>query len=169
MRILTVFLFSLLPSLVIAARAADLPDAPTKAAQLPDAPSTAASASAHDSANEQPDASTPATVVSNRSPVVFPKKISWPIVAACGTAAVFDAQMSHGYGVNHPNATENVDWLFGRKPSLARYYATFAVMDGTAVFLSYRLLHSHHKAARIIGWGIIGSMTAIHTIVMAGK
>jgi hypothetical protein len=125
--------------------------------------------------NGTASANTTAPSVTMASPshpnnVDFPKKVYWPLVAACGTAAVFDAQMSHGYLTRHPDQIESGSWLLGRRPSLGRYYATFAIMDGGVAVISYKLLHSRHKPLRVIGWGLLGGQTAIHTdddIVMA--
>ncbi len=97
------------------------------------------------------------------NPVLFRKNFFWPLVAACGTAAIFDAQMSHSHSVKYPNSTETSSWLLGQRPSLGRYYATFAVMDGGTAFASYKLLRSHRKTVRVIGWGILGGLAAIHT------
>jgi len=128
---------------LIPARADDLPNAPTKTTAPVDGPDLSRD-------------------VNHHSPVVFPRKIFWPLVAACGTAAVVDAQTSHAYIVSHPNATETGAWLLGRRPSLGRYYVTFAVMDGGAAIISYKLLHSRRKPLRVIGWSLLGGLTAIH-------
>jgi hypothetical protein len=93
-------------------------------------------------------------------------------VAACGTAAIFDAQMSHSYLVTHPATTENGSWLLGQRPSLGRYYAMFAVLDGGAAVISHKSVHSRRKPVRIVGWSILGGLTAIHTyddIVLAAR
>lgn len=89
---------------------------------LPDAPAHAGGASV------------PLTAATSLKPVpntvVFHRKIFWPLVAACGTAVVLDAQMSHNYETSHPNSLDSSAWLVGRRPSLGRYYATFIVLDG---------------------------------------
>ena len=139
------FLFTLL--CLTAARADDLPDAPSN--NPIDRPVTTTSI-----------ATTPST---EAKPVVFQKRAYWSLVAACGTAAIFDAQMSHADLVNHPDHIEAGSWLLGRRPSLGRYYAMFALLDGGTALVSYKLLHSRHKPVRIVGWGLLGGLTVIHT------
>lgn len=141
-----------LPALLVAlflltvAHAQNLPDAPTKAdGGAPASLST----------------TTPAT--NPRNPVVFHSQIFWPLVAACGTAAVFDAQMSRAYLVTHPTARERQSWLLGPRPGLGRYYLAFSVMDGGVAIVSYKLLHSRRKALRVIGWSMLGGLLYIHT------
>ena len=150
------FGFLLLFGFVIPTRADDLPNAPAR---------QGASASPSSTAGEMASAS-------QRETAIFPKKVFWPTVAALGTSAAFDAQMSRTYLVDHPNAHEAQSWLLGKRPSLGRYYATFAVMDGAAAVISYKLLHSHRKPVRVIGWSMIGSLTALHAyddIVLAAR
>lgn len=120
----------------------DLPEAPSSAAKVPV------------SASETPAGS--------QNNVVFHKKVFWSLVATCGTAAVYDAQMSHSYEATHPNSHEAASWLLGRRPSLGRYYATFAVMDGGAALISYKLLHARRKPLRVLGWSLLAGLTAIH-------
>jgi len=145
----------LLFSLFIPARADDLPDAPSTVNEH-----TAPAAVQLPSPTRSSDVAVPPN---RRTGVVFPKKVYWPLVAACGTAAIFDAQMSYSYEVSHPTSSDSGAWLVGKRPSLGRYYATFAVLDGGTVLISYKLLHSRRKAVRIIGWGLLGGVTAIHT------
>jgi hypothetical protein len=115
--------------------------------------------------NETPVATTPvATTPSTAAhPVVFNKRAYWSLVAACGTAAILDAQMSHADLVRHPTHFEAGSWLLGRRPSLGRYYAMFALLDGGTAVISYKLQHSRHKPLRIVGWSILGYLTAVHT------
>lgn len=143
----TVLTFLVAILCLTAARADDLPDAPSN------------------NPIERPVTTTPTAPKPSRvrSPVVFNKRAYWSLVAACGTAAVFDAQMSHTDLVNHPDHTENGSWLLGRRPSLSRYYAMFALMDGGTAVISYKLLHSRRRPLRIVGWGLLGGLTAIHT------
>jgi hypothetical protein len=144
-------------SLVMSARADDLPDAPSTAKRHPTLTAVGLPAAA----------SAPASQVTpnRRTSVVFPARVYWPLVAACGTAAIFDAQMSHSFLVSHPDTTENGSWLLGQRPSLGRYYAMFAVLDGGVAVISYKLVHSRRKPVRIVGWSILGGLTAIHTYV----
>jgi len=123
----------------------NLPDAPSKTNDAP-APLTAA---------------TSTESVSN--PVVFHKKIFWPLVGACATAGAFDVQMSYDYDQSHPTARETTSaWLVGRRPSLGRYYATIAVLDAGTALASYKLLHSRRKALRVVGWSMLGGLTYVY-------
>lgn len=100
---------------------------------------------------------------STHSRGMFRPNIFWPLVAACGSAAVVDGKMSRTYLDTHP-MSEEIDsaWLVGRRPSLGRYYATFVVLDGGGALISYKLLHSRRKAFRVVGWSILGGLTYIH-------
>jgi hypothetical protein len=115
-------------------------------AQLPDAPIPNPSPTAH------------------QDRVIFHKKIFWTMVAACGASAIADAQTSYSNEQRFPNGSESDDWLLGRRPSLGRYYATFALLDGAGSFLSYKLLHSRRKPLRVAGWGVLAGMTAAHAV-----
>lgn len=125
-------------------------------------------------ASAQGDDKTPlpdAPVVSSRpSPpaggpeiVVFPQKVFWSLVAVDAASAVADAQSSWNNLQQNPNLHENISWLLGRRPGLARYYLTFSAIDGASGFISFRLLHSQRKILRITGWGLLGGMIALHT------
>jgi hypothetical protein len=117
--------------------------------QLPDAPT----------ALEQPrPTSTPP-----QSAVVFHTKAFWTLVAVDAASAVADAQTSWHNEQKYSNSYEQNSWLYGRRPSLGRYYATFAVIDGGGALLSYHLLHSRHKLARCAGWALLGGLVAQHT------
>jgi hypothetical protein len=142
MQVKAILAFLLTMFSLTAARAQDLPDAPSN----------------------NPRTTTPvsSTRSSEPKPVVFNKQAYWSLVAACGTAAIFDAQMSHADLVNHPNHIEAGSWLLGSRPSLGRYYAMFALLDGGTAAISYKLLHSRRKPVRIIGWGLLGGLTVIH-------
>jgi len=94
--------------------------------------------------------------------VIFHRKIFWPLVAALAASAVVDAQTSYSNELQYPNGHENSSWLLGRKPSLGRYYATFALIDGGGTFLSFKLLHSRHKPSRVAGWGVLAALTGEH-------
>ena len=125
---------------------------------------TAASAvHAQNAGTELPDAPVPnpAPVV-RQDTVIFHNRIFWPLVAAVASSAIADAQTSYSNELRYPNGHENSSWLLGRKPSLGRYYATFAVIDGSATFLSYKLLHSRHKPLRVVGWGVLFVLTGDH-------
>jgi hypothetical protein len=106
------------------------------------------------------------------NPVAFNTTAYWFLVASGGAAAIADAQMSHAYLATHPGSREASSWLLGQRPSLARYYITFAMVDGGTALISYKLLHCRRKPVRIIGWCLLGGLTAIHThddILMAGR
>jgi hypothetical protein len=96
--------------------------------------------------------STPTQRVEQPAPV-FHKKIFWALAGADAASAVADAQTSWHNEKMYPNSVEQNSWLYGRRPSLARYYGTFAAIDGGNALLSYRFLHSRHKAVRLLGWG----------------
>jgi hypothetical protein len=94
--------------------------------------------------------------------VIFHDRIFWPLAAALAASAIADAQTSYSNELRYPTGHERNSWLLGRKPSLGRYYATFAVMDGGGSFVSYKLLHSHHKPLRAVGWGMLAALTGNH-------
>ena len=125
---------------------------------------TAASAvHAQNAGTELPDAPVPnPPPLARQDAAVFHGKIFWPLVAALAASAVADAQTSHNDELQYPNGSEYNSWLYGRRPSLGRYYATFAVMDGGGSFLSYKLLHSRHKPLRVAGWGVIAALIGSH-------
>jgi len=114
-----------------------LPDAPGVSSQLP--PPTA-----------------------HQDVVVFHKKVFWSLVGVDAASAVADAQTSWHNEQIYPNTTEMNSWLYDRRPSLGRYYATFAVMDGGSAFLSYKLLHSRRNSFRMVGWGLLAAAAADH-------
>lgn len=118
-------------------------------AQLPDAPSAA----------EQPRA----TPASPRTAVVFHKKAFWTLVAVDAASAVADAQTSWHIENLYPNSREQNSWLYGKRPGLARYYLTDLAVDGGSVLLSYKLLHARRRALRVMGWAVLGAVTAAHT------
>jgi hypothetical protein len=116
--------------------------------QLPDAPSVSSQSS-------------PPTA--HQDAVVFHKKVFWSLVAVDAASAVADAQTSWHNEQTYPNGRELNSWLYGRKPSLGRYYGTFAVMDGGGLFLSYKLLHSRRKLLRTPGWALLAGLIGQHT------
>jgi hypothetical protein len=123
---------------------------------------------AQQSQSQLPDAPAPAvqpvaTPGRQQSVVVFHKKVFWTLVAVDAGSAIADAQTSWHNEQTYPNGSEQHSWLYGRKPTLERYYATFAVMDGGAVFLSYKLLRSRHKFLRLAGWAPLAGVLAAHT------
>jgi len=95
-------------------------------------------------------------------PVVFHKKIFWSFVVADAASAIADAQTSWSWLQAHPTGVEHDSWLLGRRPGLARYYATFAVVDGGSAILSYKFLHSHGKPLRVVGWGLLALVGGNH-------
>jgi len=115
--------------------------------QLPDAPGVS---------------SQPSPPTTRHDAVVFHKKIFWTLVGVDAASAVADAQTSWHNEQIDPNATELNSWLYGKRPSLARYYATDVVMDGGAAFLSYKLMHSRRKFLRTAGWGVIAFAAGQH-------
>jgi hypothetical protein len=117
--------------------------------QLPEAPSAA----------EQPS-----TAAVHRPPVVFHKKIFWTLVGVDAASAVADAQTSWNDLQMNPNGHEVNSWLYGRRPNLGRYYATFAAVDGAGCFVGDRLLRSRHRSLRILGWALPGAVVAGHAV-----
>jgi hypothetical protein len=110
--------------------------------QLPDAPVPASTATTTlTSAHPNPQAVP-----------VFHKKIFWTLVGVDAAALVSDAQISRTGLEMCPNYAEINSWLYGRRPSLGRYYAMDLATDGGAAFLSYKLLHSRRKYPRLLGW-----------------
>lgn len=121
-----------------AAQPAQLPDAPAVSTQVPAPP-------AHQDA------------------VVFHKKVFWTLVGVDAASAVADTQTSwHNEQMNAYGVEQN-SWLYGRRPSLGRYYATDVLMDGGGAFLSYRLLRSQRRIFRIGGWALLGALIGQHT------
>jgi len=132
------FLVAILPASAQSGDSTPLPDAPVA------------------SSRPSPPAASPKIVV-------FPQKVFWSLVAADAASAVADTQTSWNNLQQNPNLHENLSWLLGRRPGLARYYLTFAAVDGASGFISFRLLHSQRKVLRITGWGLLGGMIALHT------
>jgi hypothetical protein len=116
--------------------------------QLPDAPGVS---------------SQPSPPTAHQDAVVFHKKVFWSLVSVDAASAVADAQTSWHNEHIYPNGHEVNSWLYGRKPSLGRYYATFVVMDGGGSFLSYKLLHSRGKLRRTAGWVLLAGLIGQHT------
>jgi hypothetical protein len=106
--------------------------------------------------------SQPSPPTARQDAVVFHKKVFWTLVGVDAASAVADAQTSWSNLQNYPNTTEINSWLYGRRPSLGRYYATFAVMDGGSAFFSYRLLHSRRKSFRMAGWSLLAVAAGEH-------
>jgi hypothetical protein len=125
-------------------------------------------ASAAQAQNDQaqlPDAPIPNPLpTAHQDAAIFHEKIFWTMVGACGASAIADTQTSYNNEQRFPNGSENNSWLLGRRPSLGRYYATFALMDGAGSFLGYKLLHSRRKVLRVAGWGVLAGMTASHAV-----
>lgn len=120
----------------------------TDGAQLPDAPAAAPA---------------PNTVPAEAPKgVVFHKKLFWSLVAADAGSAIADTQISRSGLDMCPNYQEINSWLYGRRPSLGRYYATDAAIDGGAAFLSYKLLHSRRKSFRMLGWLPLAATSVTH-------
>jgi len=94
---------------------------------------------------------------------VFHKKVFWTLVGIDAASAIADVQTSWHVEQTYPNSSEQNSWLYGQKPSLARYYATIALVDGGAIFLSYRLLHSRRRSFHIAGWILPTAAIAGHT------
>ena len=115
--------------------------------QLPDAPGVS---------------SQPSPPTARQDAVVFHKKVFWSLVAVDAASAVADAQLSRAGLRMFPTGHEQNSWLYGRRPSLGRYYATDVVTDGGSAFLSYKLLHSRRRAFRIVGWGLPVAATGGH-------
>ena len=116
--------------------------------QLPDAPGV--------SSQPSPSAARPDSVV-------FHKKVFWTLVAVDAGSAIADNQISWHHEQIDPNWYEQNSWLYGRRPSLGRYYASDVLMDGGGAFLSYKLLHSRRKLLRTAGWVLLAGLVGQHT------
>lgn len=114
-----------------------------------------------------PDAPAVSTQTASPAPrqdaVVFHKKVFWSLVAADAASAVADAQTSWQNEQMYPTGHEQNSWLYGRNPSLGRYYATFAVIDGGGAFLSYKLLHARRESFRMVGWALLAGLIGQHS------
>ncbi len=115
--------------------------------QLPDAPGV----------SPQPSPPT-----ARQDAVVFHKKVFWTLVGVDAASAVADAQISRAGLSMFPNRTEQNSWLYGRRPSLGRYYATDVVTDVGGAFLSYKLLHSRRQSLRVLGWALPIALAVSH-------
>jgi len=118
-------------------------------AQLPDAPAAAHGLS-----------TVPAEAPKG---VVFHKKLFWSLVTADAGSAIADAQTSRHNEDLYPNSYEQNSWLYGKRPSLARYYVTDLAVDGGSALISYELLHSHRRGLRTTGWSLLGAVLVAHT------
>ena len=119
-------------------------------ARLPDAP--------------QPVAALAATVAAAPNAVVFHKKLFWSLVGVQAAAVVADAQISELGLQMCPHLIEKQSaWLYGRRPSLARYYATDAFIDGGAALLGYRMVRSRRKFVKAFGWTLVAGSISAHT------
>lgn len=116
-------------------------------ARLPDAPAAV-------------EATTPPTP---QKGVVFHKKLFWTLVGVDAASAAADVQTSWHNEQEYPNGYELNSWLYGRRPSLARYYATDAAIDGGGAFLGYKLLHSRRRLFRMAGWALLVGLVGQHT------
>ena len=94
--------------------------------------------------------------------VVLHKKVYWALVGVDAASAVADAQISRAGLQMYPTIQEKNSWLYGRRPSLGRYYATDVVTDAGSAFLSYRLLHSRRRPLRILGLALPAAMAGMH-------
>jgi hypothetical protein len=122
-----------------------------------------------------PDAPNPSPQPSSPSPAVRPqtipshKRIFWTLVAFDAASAVTDAQTSSHNEQTYPEAREQNSWLYGSRPSLARYYGMFALIDGGGSFLSYKMLHARHKILRTAGWIVMAELIGQHTVAWIGN
>jgi hypothetical protein len=121
--------------------------------QLPDAPVAFAAPS---------PSSQPSQAPMQQDEVVFQKKVFWSLVAVDAGSAIADAQISRTGLRTCPNYREQNSWLYGLRPTLGRYYATNAVMDSGSAFLAYKLLHSHYRIVRMLGWLPLAVTTGGH-------
>jgi hypothetical protein len=114
-------------------------------------------------AAQPPDAPVPSSQVTpQQKPVVFHTKVFWPMVGVCAGSIIADVQTSYNVEQRSPKGSELNSWLFGRRPSRARYYVTNAAIDGTEAFISYKLLHSRRKFFRVAGWTLLAGQIAGH-------
>lgn len=121
----------------------------TDGAQLPDAPAAAPA---------------PNTVPAEAPKgIVFHKKLFWSLVAVDAASAVADTQTSLHNENLYPNSYEQNSWLYGKRPSPARYYLTDLAMDGGIALISYEFLHSRRKTLRVTGWALLGAVLVAHT------
>ena len=115
-------------------------------------------------AAQPPDAPTPSfQVTPQQNSVAFHAKVFWPMVGALAGSIIADAQTSYNGEQRFPKGYELNSWLYGLRPSLARYYLTDVAIDGAGVFISYKLLHSRRKFFRVAGWTLLAGQTAGHT------
>jgi hypothetical protein len=113
---------------------------------------------------DAPGASTrPAPTAARQDAVAFHKKVFWTLVGVDAASSVADAQTSWHNEQMSPYLYEQNSWLYGRRPSLGRYYATDLVIDGGAAFLSYKLVHSRRRSLRVAGWILLAGAIAGHT------
>jgi hypothetical protein len=153
MRILFVLSVWLWMWLAVGAQAQE----PARSEQLPDAPAPNAAPSKLIVRQDNPGAPPERT-----NQVVFHKNIYWTLVVVDAGSAVADAQT--GWNIEQStNGYEENSWLYGRKPSLARYYLTDLATDGGSAVLSYVFLHSRHRWLRVAGWCLPAGAIAGHT------
>jgi hypothetical protein len=113
------------------------------------------------SAAELPEAPQPA----QRSQKAF-----WAEVAAYAAVNVADGVstvrfvgLGNRCGIYHRGCFESESpWLYGRKPTAARYFAASFALAGIDAYVSYRLERSPRRGFRILGQGIMPFETAAH-------
>jgi len=82
-----------------------------------------------------------------------------------GASTAFDAVMTirdTHQGIREAGFPRGSSWLYGRTPGTARTSLTMALMSGTGLFTGYRLEHSRHPKARLVGNLLVWTLTAMH-------
>lgn len=81
-----------------------------------------------------------------------PKKF-WVLSGIYVASIVADGITTHHNQMN--GSTENNAWLYGQHPTNTRFFATNAAIATGRIYFSRKLISSHRKGVRMIGWGMM--------------
>jgi hypothetical protein len=93
---------------------------------------------------------------SRRTPKAF-----WVLTAAYGASVVADAETTAAF-VQVQCVEGWNPWLYGKRPSRARFYAAAGAMAVSTVFASRKMVRSRKKLVRAAGWTLLAGMAQGH-------
>ena len=81
-------------------------------------------------------------------------KLFWVATGIYAGAIVADGQTTMRI-INNGGVESWNSWLYGMRPTHARFYTTSTAMDGMQIALSYKLIRSRRKWMRVAGWALL--------------
>ena len=81
-------------------------------------------------------------------------KSFWVACGALAGGVAADAASTHGY-LQRGYVEVDSPLLYGRRPSMVRFVAVSAALEGGAAYLGYRMVRSDKKAWRVAGWTLL--------------